>query len=839
MIFLKSSRSIRSLDIRALGNIKLINTFSYYAAIAAFVYAVIYYFANIDNLWLFCIGFSLALLVAPLLNYLSFFETSKAYFILLITFICLSLSCIMGRGAYMQFGLILPIGLSFIFYNSRRRVYRIIFMVLAIIAFMVLEFSNYSIFKEIPINEDLLYYTRIGIGLTLLLILALILKIFTKHIELAEAKQEKWLDIFENSEWGVVVGSSDGNYMEMMNPAYERMHGYQANELKDKPISEMFAPEFREYVPAHIALSHESGHHVFESVHIRKDGSRFPVMVDVTAVKNEKGEVLYRAINVQDISDRKKALENIKESNRRYRDLFENSPVALWEEDATELISYFEVLKEKGVEDFGAYLTNNPEELSNCSQKIKVNDVNQQTLNLFKAKSKSELLENIGVVFTQRSFMDFAHLLTHIYIGALEFEYETEYTTVIGDLIEVSFKSYIHKNIKGQPDYSRVQIAMEDITARKQAERALKENEEQFRAIFEQAAVGVVQIKWESGEFVKANQKYLDILGYSREELFKLTFKDITHPDDLGKDFGYKRLLKSGEIADYNLEKRYINKNGSIVWVMISVAPLSKQKKTLHYLIAVVEDITERKKAQEALERSEMKLKEVNATKDRFFSVLAHDLKNPFNIIQGFAKRLNTEYDKLEDDKRKKYIGEIAKSTRSTYKLLENLLIWSSSQQGRIEIKKENLHLNELIQTSVDPYLLFAENKNIRIENQVDVNIMLQSDKYTLSTVIGNLVNNAVKFTSEGGEVVISAQQIKHFTEIYVRDNGIGMSPNQVGQLFKIDKNQSKPGTDNEQGSGLGLIICKEFVEKNGGNIRVESEPGKGSLFIVALPDNK
>jgi signal transduction histidine kinase/uncharacterized protein HemY len=233
-------------------------------------------------------------------------------------------------------------------------------------------------------------------------------------------------------------------------------------------------------------------------------------------------------------------------------------------------------------------------------------------------------------------------------------------------------------------------------------------------------------------------------------------------------------------------------------------------------------------------------LKEANATKDKFFSIIAHDLKIPFNVILGYTELLQTDYDDFTENERKSFIVEINKASQSTYNLLENLLTWARSQQRKIVIVKEKLNLNlkELINKSVEPYKNNAKKKNISIINKVLDDIFIWADVYTFSTVIGNLTNNAIKFTHPEGVITISASEKNESVEICVSDNGVGIEQEVINKLFRIDESYSTKGTNNETGTGLGLILCEEFVEKNGGKITVRSQVGKGSDFVVTLPAN-
>jgi len=226
---------------------------------------------------------------------------------------------------------------------------------------------------------------------------------------------------------------------------------------------------------------------------------------------------------------------------------------------------------------------------------------------------------------------------------------------------------------------------------------------------------------------------------------------------------------------------------------------------------------------------------EVNATKDKFFSIIAHDLKSPFNTIIGFADLLDTDYEDYSDEERKKFINILSKTSKNTFSLLENLLTWARSQRGKIIIKKERLNIKKLVDETILPYSGNASLKNIKIKNNVPVELQIFADKETIKIVISNLINNGIKFTHVDGKISVSAEVKENIVEICIQDNGVGMSKNVLDKLFRIEESFTNSGTNKEKGTGLGLILCKEFVEKNGGKIWAESEVGRGSKFKFTI----
>lgn len=244
----------------------------------------------------------------------------------------------------------------------------------------------------------------------------------------------------------------------------------------------------------------------------------------------------------------------------------------------------------------------------------------------------------------------------------------------------------------------------------------------------------------------------------------------------------------------------------------------------------------ELKNSKDIIEQQNRELRELNASKDKFLSILAHDLKNPIAGVITTSQLLVKMYDSLRDKERFSYVQEIYSSTHRVLHILEDLLQWSRSQSGRIEYKPEQIQLSRVTFEGVAALEQAAEEKNITIHNEIDDAITALGDRNMVATVIRNLLSNAVKFTKPGGEIILKAEEKATHVDYSIRDTGVGIPPENLERLFKIDGGLSTTGTNHEKGTGLGLILCKEFVEKNKGTILVESTPGKGSVFTFTLP---
>ena len=238
------------------------------------------------------------------------------------------------------------------------------------------------------------------------------------------------------------------------------------------------------------------------------------------------------------------------------------------------------------------------------------------------------------------------------------------------------------------------------------------------------------------------------------------------------------------------------------------------------------------------LQESENQLKKNIATKDKLFSIIAHDLKSPFHSILGLSDYLIDKMDTPEDESNKKVLTYINSSAKSTHALLDNLLNWSKAQTGQTSFTLEKQSFSSIIQEVFELLNSSAKNKNILLNFPETEEIMVHADLNMIKTVLRNLISNAIKFTNSNGEINVGARQMDGFIEITVSDNGVGMDEETQNKLFRLETNVSTFGTLNEKGSGLGLILCKEFVETHGGEIWVESELGKGSAFKFTLPLN-
>jgi len=375
-----------------------------------------------------------------------------------------------------------------------------------------------------------------------------------------------------------------------------------------------------------------------------------------------------------------------------------------------------------------------------------------------------------------------------------------------------------------------------DITAQIETQKALEESEEKFRSIFENSGIGKA-ILTPKGEFIKVNNSFTEMLGYEIEEFNNLHMLDITHPSEIEHSQQIMKELVQDKSLNYRkFEKKYLRKTGEIFWGFVIITPIQDENGKLTFFIAQIQDITKRKNAEAKLIKYAEELEELNQSKDKFFSIISHDLRSPFNALLGISEYTTQFFDDLSKEDIKESIKNIHSSAKKVYNLMQNLLEWTQIQTNGLEFEKSKIDLCEVSKSILELYKEIANSKNIELTSNISNSIFLYADLYMIETVLRNLVSNGIKFTYPRGRVSISAAIKNDLAEVTVEDNGIGITPDNQKRLFGIDKQYRMDGTANEKGTGLGLILCKDFVGKSNGTISVESELNKGSKFTFTVP---
>jgi two-component system, sensor histidine kinase and response regulator len=365
----------------------------------------------------------------------------------------------------------------------------------------------------------------------------------------------------------------------------------------------------------------------------------------------------------------------------------------------------------------------------------------------------------------------------------------------------------------------------------------IRQNEERFRQLIKNSFDMIVLVGADGIQYY-VSESCEKILGYKPEELINIpVIEAMIHPDDRERTLKGLHEIVAGKGVG-GAQYRHRHKNGN--WVYLEAYGTNQlENPAVQAVVLNVRDITERKRIELALQESEARLEELNAAKDNFFSIIAHDLKSPFTSILGFSELLMEQMHEKDYEGIEHYATGIHLSAQRTLELVTNLLEWSRAQTGSIEFRPQQIDLVKLVQDVARLTENFAKQKGIVLYWELPPVLPVYADKAMVSTVLRNLITNGIKFTRPGGGVKISAVYNRESVVVSVADTGIGITETDMGKLFRMGESISTPGTYMEQGTGLGLLLCKEFVEKHGEKIWAESEPGKGSTFRFSIPASK
>jgi PAS domain S-box-containing protein len=386
----------------------------------------------------------------------------------------------------------------------------------------------------------------------------------------------------------------------------------------------------------------------------------------------------------------------------------------------------------------------------------------------------------------------------------------------------------------GETDWYGVVSTLGDITKQRHAELALSASEALYRQTFELATTGIAHVDL-TGRFMQVNRSLCEILGYSEKELIGRSVKEISHPEDRNLTDSQRMRVRSGEKPSVRFEKRYIRKNGAIVWVGLSVALACDPSGAPQYEIALFDDITERKKAEAALREAHEELQRSNAELEQFAYVASHDLQEPLRMVSSYTQLLMRRYgDKLDGDA-KEFTAFIVDGATRMKQLIEDLLAYSrvgtrdknfKPVDGESPLKRALINLRAAIQ---DSGATVTQDKLPTI----------QCDEVQLAQLFQNLIGNALKFraTDKAPAVHVGVADRAQEWEFMVRDNGIGIEPQYFERIFMVFQRLHSKGE--YPGTGIGLAIVKKVVERHGGRIWVQSQPGAGTTFHFTMPKER
>lgn len=626
-----------------------------------------------------------------------------------------------------------------------------------------------------------------------------------KRLE-AERQQEKRFlqQITETSPVGITKVDKKGKIV-YANDTAEKVLRLRKSQIQDRTYDDVRwgivhidgTPYPEEQLP--FTIVRETGNAVYGIEHAIQfpDGTRRLLSINAAPLYDQHGHFDGMVAAIEDITERKKVEDALKESEAKFRNIFTESPIGI------ELYDLDGKLREVNAA---------------CLRIFGVDDAAQ--VQGFKLFDDPNLPENTKDVLLQGHIVQYETLFDFEQVK----QYDLYHTTRSGAIsIQVKITQL---GIKNEEDFSGYLVHVQDITERKNAEKALKESEEKFQKAFESCPVTMSISTLDDGIFLDVNAEFLKLTGYTREEVVGHKANELGLWNKQSRDTVIAELQAHGSIR--NKEFAILDKDGvsiSLLWyadiIRINNTPC---------LIVTGYDLTERKKA-------EAKLREANDTKDRFFSIIAHDLRNPFLGFLNGTEMLKEHFRNSEDAFAQNISAELHQRAQQLSEFLDNLLTWAQLQRGSMPYMPQNVDLASLSQYTADLLHENAAQKKMSFRCMIEEGTQVSADYNMITAIFRNLLSNAIKFTNPGGAITVKSQNAGEFLEIAISDTGVGMSADKQRKLFNIgEKNTTTSGTAGEKGTGLGLILCKEFVEKHGGKIWVTSEVGQGSTFTFTLP---
>ncbi len=653
------------------------------------------------------------------------------------------------------------------------------------------------------------------------------------HIDIDAKKKAQEELIYQKEQFELAVnGTNDGiwdwNLLTnelFLSKRWKEILGYEDFELNnefltfDSLLFEEDVPVVNDYVSRYLSGEIEKYQIEFRMKH--KNGSLVWILAKGEALRDENGLPYRMAGSHSDITKRKQAETNLLLSEKKYRTIFENVQDIFFQIDPDGII----IEISPSIERYSGFTR--------------------------------ESLLGMPVQSVYQNPEDRYEVIRELQLNGEISDFELNLKNRNGHLIIVSLNAHLWKDING--NVIGIEGSLRDISQRKRFENELKENEQYLKAVFNVVGSGIVIVNANDNKILDINKAAIDMIGTSQEEIIgkecKLFFENkeklycpIDGKADITEYFEDKLLCANGELKDV-MKTGYPIKYRSIDCYLESfmdISQLVEKEKSLKELNdslyeskkLVEESLFEKNVLLEDIISTKEKLEEINSEKDKFFSIIAHDLKSPFSGFLGLTKILVDDFQDLSINDIKELSQSMQNSAMNLYKLLENLLEWSRMQRGLIKFQPDSCLLDFLVKQIIIVQNDVFKKKDITIVNNIPKDFVIVADQSMLNSILRNLISNAIKFTYRGGKIEIgsSINTNDNSALIYVKDNGIGINQDDLSKLFKIDSKISRPGTENEPSTGLGLLLCYEFVEKHNGKIWAESEVGVGTTMFIRLP---
>ncbi len=650
---------------------------------------------------------------------------------------------------------------------------------------------------------------------------------FRKQAEKALRESEaQHRTIFQNSPLGMVLINSKGiiidcndRFVKLMGATREALIGFNSLKNVSNPV-----------VRTRLRTALKGERTDFEGEYTSAVGGKTTYLRQIFNPVNPGQKSTMVIATLEDISERKKIERQLEKSEASYRNLFRDSPVSLWHEDFSEVKAYIDDLCQKGITDFREYFEEDPGAVSECSRLVKVIDVNNETLRLFGADSYEVLLDNLEMVLTEESINDFRENLIMLAQGETFFETDSLNRTLSGKDIFVSVRYSVPPGY--EDTLNKVFVSLVDITERKHSELEITTQKAYLEQLFEASTEAIAFINT-NDHVERINSQFTEIFGFPSNEVVGSSLDDTIIPlsrREEGKEVKVK-IKKGRHIFHETVRQR---KDGTLLDVSITGMPIHIKGKDAG-VYAIYRDISGQKKAELELQKTKTDAEEATRAKSNFLANMSHEIRTPMNAIIGFSHLvMKTQLTPQQLDYQKK----IHFSAYSLLRLIDDILDFSKIEAGKLDMELVDFDLDEVLDNIGNMTFVKAqekENLEVHFDRAMDVPRFLTGDPLRLTQILINMTNNAVKFTNDG-DIIISTRLIREddvelTLAFAVSDTGIGLTIEEIEKLFQVFAQADASTTRHYGGTGLGLAISRNLVEMMGGEISVESEPGKGSTF--------
>jgi PAS domain S-box-containing protein len=646
--------------------------------------------------------------------------------------------------------------------------------------------------------------------------------------------ERKFRLIAENMQDFVHLINPEGEFC-YVSPSVKELLGYEPNELNGKQIFSIIHPQEKDFATKCIHKSISASTEMRISLRFKKKTGQYVWYESLSKpVIDEEGNIKGLQTSSRDISIRKKAVTQLRESEERYRLIAENMRDLITLHNPDGSFKYVS----PSVKELLGYT---PEEMLG---KLPTDFSNENDIQLLKKALIS------GLKRTSKSPIEYRMKKKNgeeVWLETL-IQPSISYTERVSEIQAVSRDITERKMVREalRNAYDQLELKVQERTsalanANQRLQRKIKEHQRLEQKYLREKEIsnftinslpGLFYIVDQEGKLIRWNKNLEKVTEYSSEEIIQMNAISFFQEQD--RPFILRNIKQVLVFGQHNCEGGLKTKSGNIIPYFFSGFFMSIDAH--QYVIGIGMDISERKKAEEAVKSQANQLQIQNENQNKFFSIIAHDLRSPFTGLIGFSHFLSERIEMLSQDEIKAYAANINMLANKFQKLVTNLLKWASIQLGTIDFQPTKVELNNAINDNIHLLQSNAETKGVGLFNEVEPGLFVKADENMLQSILQNLISNAIKFTRKGDTISISATPQNNTIEISVTDTGIGMSSEIQKTIFDINTKHTTKGTANETGTGLGLILCKEFVEKQGGNIWVESQPGKGSSFKFILP---